>query len=514
MPADVVFVLHDPRSASKSRENRHLVASHIGRHHRNRSKPTRSNLHARSTRGRALAPSTFGRFDSGYFLSPAKNAATGNGSNDSGRPSPEKQEENASACRHEGGGKPMTRPSLIHDDAAKSSHNRLVKCHPAQGQPATPGLPRALLNYVQFDCPQRLESSARFGFDFQINYVFPLHSTWGVQIKKHVGFIVQMICRDDGLFNAISASAHGIYDALTRPGARPSAATLWHRSRALSKLQDKLLDPVSATRNETLLGVFYLLESAARFGHQDDFLTHYIGLHRLIQIRGSIVPTSLEDVYIDQSIVILEASEMAWTTKMTLEDPDPVDLTYPVPGIPLDASTANLPVGFWELASEGSISREVLGLLADIPPAEYLEHEMAASQRHLKVIQRAWLLYRSSKRSVERLACLGALSFSLRTVLATNLFPGTPFLQRLATIGTKISRTKALYRELMVWAMVVAGAQTFPVEKEEARRILLQIKQDEKWIQSWEDVESAMKKFFWWESFAPFWRACWEQATT
>jgi hypothetical protein len=325
------------------------------------------------------------------------------------------------------------------------------------------------------------------------------------------------MCRDRELFDAIAASAYGVYACSKQySAARPTSAVLTHRARALCGMQEKLSSPIAAISNETMLAVFYLLENAARFRHLRDFRAHYIGLRRMMQLRGRITPSSLEETYVNQAIVILEASEIAWTTRVSIEKPLRINLTYPVAQLDphLLASVSSLPVGFQILAIEGSLSVEVLSLLTDVPSADYIKHDLAVSERQLEVVQRARLLLRASKLPVERLVCLGSIAFLLRIVIRKEFFSEPSFWKRLAAAGRTVSEGKdiRLHQELKVWVTVVAADLASSTCEDLARKAVIEISRQETWIHSWEQVSHSMQKFFYANSFASAWRGYWESA--
>lgn len=327
-----------------------------------------------------------------------------------------------------------------------------------------------------------------------------------------------MMCRDCELFDAIASSAYGVYTCSGQQlVTRPTSAGLAHRARALRGMQRKLSSPTVTISNETMLAVFYLLENAARFRHLRDFRTHYSGLRRMMQLRGRIIPNSLEEAYVNQAVVILECSEIAWATRVKIERPPLINLTYAISWSETDlAAVSSLPAGFQVLASEGSLSVEVLSLLAEVPPADYIKHDLGASERQIEVVQRARLLLRASKVSVERLVCLGAIAFSLRVVIMKQFFSEPSFWKRLATSGRIVSEGKGsrLHRELKLWVTVVAADLASSSCQELATKAIMEIKHQETWIQSWEDVSRSMQKFFYANSFVPAWQNYWERTLT
>lgn len=325
------------------------------------------------------------------------------------------------------------------------------------------------------------------------------------------------MCKDGGLFDAIAASAHGVYACSRQQlDTKATSSVLFHRARALSEMQKRLSDSTSATSNETMLAAFYLLENAARFKHIQDFRAHYSGLRKMMKLRGQITPSCLEETYVNQAIVILEASEIAWTTRVAIEKPPRLRLTYPtVPLEPhLQESVCFLPVGFQHLANDGSLSIEMLSLLADVPPADYIEHDLKASERQLEVVQRARIILRTSRVSVERLVCMGSIAFSLRTVITKQFFSEPSFWKRLAATGKIVSESSndRLCQELRVWVTVIAADLASTACEDLAREALIEIKRQETWTHSWDEVQCAMKKFFYLENFALAWQDCWKNA--
>lgn len=281
-------------------------------------------------------------------------------------------------------------------------------------------------------------------------------------------------------------------------------------------MQEKLLSETAAISNETMLAVFYLLENAARFRHFRDFRAHYNGLRRMMQLRGKITPNSLEELYVNQAIVILETSEIAWRTRMSIEKPQRIKLTYNIPKSDscLLEMVSSLPLGFQDLVKQGSISFEVLSLLADVPPADYIKHDLAASQRQLEVVRRARLLLRATELNVERLVCLGTIAFSLRIVIRRHFFQEPSFWRRLAAAGKAVSngQDKRLQQELKVWATVVAADLASSTCKDLAMKAVVGINNQHTWAHSWQPVSHSMQKFFYANSFAPAWQVCWESA--
>ncbi|KAK5053691.1 hypothetical protein LTR84_001652 [Exophiala bonariae] len=472
MPRPITFVVYDQASPRTSKENRRKIASHIGKHYRNRSAPARTLIAPNTKRLKPMVDPT------SCSLVPVILGT------------PEETENSP---------KPHEIKHTSRVSAMATIQRNMYTIYPSPQQ------------WTQFPYPERHHTSAKVAFDLEVNYVLPRHSNWGPGPNEYVNCLVQMMCRNGELFDAIAASAYGVYACNEhRSSIKPTSAGLTHRARALQGMQRKLISPLETISNETMLAVFYLLENAARFRHLRDFRTHYSGLRRMMELRGRITPRSLEETYVNQAIVILECSEIAWETRVLIERPPPINLTYTAGEFEnnLPVRFKSLPVGFQSLAVEGSLSVEVLSLLAEVPPADYIKHDLGASERQLEVVQRARLLLRASKVAVERLVCLGAIAYSLRVIIMKHFFSEPSFWKRLAASGRIVSEDKysRLHQELKVWVTVIAADLASSTCQELARKAVMRLKDQEEWVNSWEEVSHSMQKFFYSQSFAPTWQ--------
>ena len=344
-------------------------------------------------------------------------------------------------------------------------------------------------------------------------------STWGNGVNRYSRTWVQVTTSAVALLDALAATALGVYATTIENRETPTSAILLHRARALAGLQARIEDPVKCLENETFLTVFYLLENAARFGNLNEFSTHYFGLQKMIALRGCVQSECLEDVFINQAIQLVEATETASALRYQLNGHSEA---HERPGPPvsncerefLPASMTMLPPGFQELAREGHFSAEAIQILCDTPYSHRWTQELRASEQQRIVVERARALFRVSSLPVERLACLGVIAFCMRMTCHMQLFPEIAFFRRLVGAARDVlgDRRRPI-REMRVWVILIGAdmaSTTNAMLRRHANESLNEMQEQEKWIQSWNDIESAMKKFFWSEAFHEGWRKCWE----
>ena len=507
MIKDLVFINYD-QNKENQRQNRQTVSKYIGSHYRNRSKPLQRELAVRKQPPQSDSSQPSNSLEAtGFDDWLIKDAASGL------VPSPVIFAIDPDLADHNTN--LLATPLRSVESELPGSISQTTASRETKGNQLLPALP--LLTDCSFTSPQA--EWARFAFDFQINYILPHVANWGFGPNIYSNLFAQMMVQDQVLFDAVAVSAHGFHTDILLKQVKPSQATLWHRARALSGLQPRMTDDRESTTNTAVLIVFCLLANAARFHNHQEFRMHYKGLQRILKLRGKVEAQCLEDVFACQSIVVLESSEIASATRHTLQDPLSTKLTYPdLPlGTNLGAIASRLPFGLKRLAMEGCLSSEVITILGEIPKADYWVSDYQASELHSSIAQRARFLFHASRSAVERLTCLGIMAFSLRLVIRMHFFPELSFLRRLVRAGQRISRSpERLYHEIRVWVTIIGADLAAPTNdrlRHEARMALADLKMKEPWIKSWADVETAMKKFFWSDSFAAGWKNCWNQAT-
>lgn len=567
MPGELVFISYDQANLDSQKLNRSLVSKHIGTHYRNRSKPLQRSLagakghHVRGQKDDADHGASLSKAEwpipASVRLEPVNNICRGSqqvvahprGSmkqfdrvvdtelvrqdkaswtvetDETSTVQLSGQHSNATnqflsatgALFHTQSTTLDLEESTHFEDDSGISHTNSLRSD-EELQEFAYRLPAHILPLINLSCSAQQATWASFGFQFQLNYVFPHVSNWGPAPNRYTDIFAQMMLQNMDLFNAVAASAHGVYVTSILQQHQPSAAVLWHHARALSTLRMTVSERSTGSTSSAILTVFYLLENAARFNHGHEFRAHYAGLQKMIQIRGEFEPTCLEDVFANQAIVILDSSEIASTTRYALEKPIGRSLIYP--DLPLKSQlhsiAVRLPFGLKRLAMEGCLSTEVIHLLSQIPTANYWANDYRASKRHAAVVEEARALLRASKQPVERMACLGVIAFSLRLVIHTHIFTESSFLDKYVQAGRRLSRSsERLYHELRLWVTLVAaemaGSTNVTLHKD-AISALVQLRRQESWIDSWSSVEIAMKKFFWSDNFLPAWKRCWDDA--
>lgn len=352
------------------------------------------------------------------------------------------------------------------------------------------------------------------------NYMSSRCSTWGKGVNRYSKTWVQVTTSADSLLDALAATALGVQATTIEGRETPTAAVLLHRARALAGLQARIVDPVKCVENQTFLTVFYLLENAARFGNVAEFSIHYSGLQKMLAIRGSIQSECLEDVFVNQAIQLVEATETASDLRYMVSGSPEVYQRGSLPAsiseiecLPLDLTM--LPPGFQDLARQGQFSVEAIQILCDTPHNNRWTQELKASEQQRVVVERARRLFQVSSLPVERLTCLGVIAFCMRMTTHMQLFPEIAFFRRLVEASRYVAGDRQrLIRELRVWVILIGAdmaSATNAILRRHANGSLREIQEQEKWIESWNDVEGAMKKFFWSEAFQEGWQKCWER---
>lgn len=246
------------------------------------------------------------------------------------------------------------------------------------------------------------------------------------------------------MFGALVTFAQAHVDTLLRPDGKPSVESLMYWGKTVSLLRDKMSDPESCADDAAILSNIYLMGAAARFQEQEACNTFYLGLQRMVQIRGGLDKLGLDGyvknciLYIDglglasddptestsppnsdSSMPTIPSEDSTPTATTTSERP----LTYPSHPFPPDLCTlvAKLAPGFIDLAMQYYLSIELLRPLERLlywaaqPGMVLLEHGPGEHLYDLrKVASRIPGPTKSrSKRNIEQVVCLAFMTLSI-----------------------------------------------------------------------------------------------------
>lgn len=246
------------------------------------------------------------------------------------------------------------------------------------------------------------------------------------------------------MFGALVTFAQAHVDTLVRPDGKPSVESLMYWGKTVSLLRDKMSDPERCADDAAILSNIYLMGAASRFQEQEACNTFYLGLQRMVQIRGGLDKLGL-DGYVKNCILYIDGlglasddaseagspptSESSMPTVQT-ESPSPPATTvsesplqYPTHPFPPDLCelVAKLTPGFIDLAMHHYLSIELLRPLERLlywaaqPGMVLLEH---GPGEHLYDLRKVGSRVpgptkERSKRNTEQLVCLAFMLLSI-----------------------------------------------------------------------------------------------------
>ena len=384
--------------------------------------------------------------------------------------------------------------------------------------------------------------------------------------KPTIDKIFSITTTDDGAFESQVALSQCYLSRNYGKGDEPTKEALYHQTRAMLSLR-KHLEAGSVSVGPLLSSLNLLIMSIVH-GDRKSYNFHRRGLERMIQTPPSDSSTGMIQAVVQGYLVTsrfyfrLLKLQTQHAQQMLLNSPTQTDLRYPRhPFRPdLSAEIATLPSGFRELILELSLPVqliEVLKIMAHWNTIIAPKPEDEKSSQGVAI----WFSWDDSEQALEILEQLSTLTGSrqaiasplcmiliLYSIAAHNRFQSTNIYVQLVQDAVSAIRqldpTSQSQRECRLWmAVVVSGCARdtgsgnsrietkgllrdlasslsddfIPTSSERYKSAATRMKEQQHQRQNtpdnpmdWEAVKPIMKKFFWYESFAPTWTKCWE----
>jgi hypothetical protein len=384
--------------------------------------------------------------------------------------------------------------------------------------------------------------------------------------KPTIDKIFSATTTDDGAFESQVALAQCYLSRNFGKGDEPSTEALYHQTRAMLSLRKHL--EAGSVSTGPLLSSLNLLILSIVHGDRKSYDFHRRGLERMIQTPPSDSSTGLIQAVIRGFLVTsrfyfrLLKLQTRRAQQMPLNSPTQPGLTYPRhPFRPdLSAEIATLPSGFRELVLELSLPVQLVGVLKKMAHWNTIIAPKPEDENSTQGVA-VWFSWDDSEQALEILEQLSTLTGShqaiasplcmiliLYSITAHNRFQATniyvQLVQDAISAVRQLDPTSQAQRECRLWmAVVVSGCARDPGPgnsrivtkgllrdlasslseyfipnssgryKSAATRMREQQHQRQnnpKNLMDWDAVELIMKKFFWYEHFAPTWMKCWE----
>jgi hypothetical protein len=298
------------------------------------------------------------------------------------------------------------------------------------------------------------------------------------------------------MFGALVTFSQAHVDTLLRPDGKPSVESLMYWGKTVSLLREKMNDPERCADDAAILSNIYLMGAAARFQEQEACNTFYLGLQRMVQIRGGLDKLGL-DGYVKNCILYIDGLGLASDEPAEADSPPKSEstmptvqseastpsnstanerpLTYPSHPFPPDLCTlvAKISPGFIDLAMSHYLSIEVLNVLERLlfwaakPGMVLLEH---GPGEHLYDLRKLGSRLPSptqerSKRNTEQLVCLAFMTLSIEVftgIRGNRLNEARWRLVKALVIDDRTSKGKndaesKLECELKAWFIIMAS---------------------------------------------------------
>ncbi|OAP61769.1 hypothetical protein AYL99_03972 [Fonsecaea erecta] len=394
-----------------------------------------------------------------------------------------------------------------------------------------------------------------------------------------VSYFIPLSFQHQGLFECSMATARGMFESRrTAPPFKPTTAVFSQRARAIRSVRDLLSQPTSLQDDRALIGVLQLMGTHIITGDIASFQSHHKAVKQMIELRGGLGNTDAHRAlrgflgmnemfalmlkYVTSTMPAAAPArtfpqsttaqpplkrEASSVKHPNTQPPSPsaipqLKLEYPRLPFPdsLNRMISRLPPGLAALSLTGTISAQMIGLLAQIAPWAALT---ATSNPSATV----------SHSDIFRLYCepMETAKIALSILLALPPVSAEPRLEHLLCIGLCLSirgarnqaRPPALHIRLLsdfatvaralltaptgnnrvpltqpeqdtiVWISFLAaygsGHRAFQRQVDGLVELVLQTYAYGPVAREWTFLEILLRRFFWFEPLAEDWRELW-----
>lgn len=361
---------------------------------------------------------------------------------------------------------------------------------------------------------------------------------WTPTISK----VFSIAMADEGAFESQIALAQSFLSCNGDNGGEPTKEVLYHQTRAMLSLR-KALETGNLSAGALLSSLNLLIMSVVHCD-RNAYNFHHRGLERMTKNEPDNPSTALIHGIIKGYLVTTHFYVRLLNFQTRRDSPNNQitnKLIYPRhPFHPtLSAEIATLPSGFCELALELSLPTQVIDMLKitaqwnavispkpdDTNSTQDPEIWFPWDSDKAPEILEQLLVSPNSQRAISYPLCMILMLYSIN---AHKRFQPPKIYGRLVQDAINsiqdLNPTSKAQRECRLWMAVVAsgcardgGSGNPRIETSGLLRDVASSTTRKNWQEQspkqamrWDAVETIMKKFFWYEHFAPTWRRCWD----